>query len=134
MLIFQCSPERLSLFSSLHKYSDDSWFEDKTERKERKNKSGVREKRHEPVLYPAETLKEVWCPFECFLEVIELIETTFFLQANSMAILKRNILWGKSKALDGEPTFVPFSHSLSIFSSVIFYSLQICVSLLFLLN
>lgn len=44
---------------------------------------------------------EVWWLFESFLEGIESIEIAFFQRANFMGILKRNILWWESKALDG---------------------------------
>lgn len=51
-------------------------------------------------LCPTETLKH-WRYGGSFLEGIESIEIAFFQQANFMGILKRNILWRESNALDG---------------------------------
>lgn len=70
--------------------------------RQRGKEGGVREKRREAILCPTETLKS-WRYGGClkvFFEGIESIEIAFFQQANFMGILKRNILWWKSKALD----------------------------------
>lgn len=64
-------------------------------------------RRRKAILCPAETLKN-WRYGGClkgvflffFLKGIESIVIAFFQRANFMGILKRNILWKKSKALD----------------------------------
>lgn len=106
-----------------------NWVREGRRGKRRERMGGAGSESWGATLCPAETLKS-WRYGGClrgfffffFLEGIESIEIAFFQQANFMGILKRNILWWESKALDGLLALVPFLAVFLSLSSVVFYS------------